>query len=311
MRYLTDADYSTLIKTEHLDQIVGTNPEALLNAEKIAEAEIIGHIGLRYDMVQAFTDTAQFSTQSTYYGLNRIYYTEGPFIQTATYSPGDRVSYNEVIYINLGTSSQVIPTNKTYWAYLTEDNALYYAKLPNNKWDMYKVYNANDVVWWHDRPWTCLKINKSHMPDINLVSDYNGFDLDNNISIGYNLSATELDYSIGNSSAYWVAGTTYSFINEMPENGTYWIKGDNRNKLLTMHLIDICLYHLHSRVNPRNIPDLRKERYDGNGPNQVGGSVGWLKKVGEGIVHLDIDEIIPLQGGSVMFGSLPKHPMTW
>lgn len=35
----------------------------------------------------------------------------------------------------------------------------------------------------------------------------------------------------------------------------------NRNPVILMYAIDITLYHLHSRINPRKIPELRKERY--------------------------------------------------
>ena len=43
-------------------------------------------------------------------------------------------------------------------------------------------------------------------------------------------------------------------------NATYWKTGDNRYPLLVEIIIDIALYLLHARINPRNIPELRKER---------------------------------------------------
>jgi phage gp36-like protein len=38
--------------------------------------------------------------------------------------------------------------------------------------------------------------------------------------------------------------------------------GTARNPLLCMLVIDILLYHLHSRLNPNQVPDIRKVRYD-------------------------------------------------
>lgn len=44
-------------------------------------------------------------------------------------------------------------------------------------------------------------------------------------------------------------------------NATYWDVGvDNRYQLFIEIAMDLTLYNLHARINPRNIPDLRKER---------------------------------------------------
>jgi hypothetical protein len=51
-------------------------------------------------------------------------------------------------------------------------------------------------------------------------------------------------------------------VNNEPDNENFWTKGDNRNPLIKMYFVDMVLYHLHSRVNPRNIPQLRMDRYD-------------------------------------------------
>jgi hypothetical protein len=56
-------------------------------------------------------------------------------------------------------------------------------------------------------------------------------------------------------------------------------------------MIDITLYHLLSRM-PRNFSDIRKERYDGNSPNQNGGAIGWLKRVSKGEINADLPEIV-------------------
>jgi hypothetical protein len=48
-----------------------------------------------------------------------------------------------------------------------------------------------------------------------------------------------------------------------------WEQRDPRHALLKMYLIDATLYHLHSRSNPRAVPDVRRDRYD-----QV---IDWLK----------------------------------
>ncbi|MCS6821697.1 MAG: DUF1320 domain-containing protein [Microscillaceae bacterium] len=46
---------------------------------------------------------------------------------------------------------------------------------------------------------------------------------------------------------------------------------EQRNGLLVMYAVDILLYHLHSRINPNQIPEIRVKRYDD--------ALEWLKAV--------------------------------
>jgi phage gp36-like protein len=52
--------------------------------------------------------------------------------------------------------------------------------------------------------------------------------------------------------------------------------GTDRNALLVMYAVDMLLYHLHSRINPNQIPDLRIERYNN--------AIEWLKAVAKGML---------------------------
>jgi phage gp36-like protein len=77
--------------------------------------------------------------------------------------------------------------------------------------------------------------------------------------------------------------------------------GQARNAHIVMILIDIALYHTHSRISPRNIPELRALRYEQ--------AIDWLKAVNKGDIIADLpvlqspagDQIIPTK-----FGSNPK-----
>jgi hypothetical protein len=55
--------------------------------------------------------------------------------------------------------------------------------------------------------------------------------------------------------AYWS-----KMINIATSNATYWTVGDNRYPMFVELAMDMTLYNLHARINPRNIPDLRIER---------------------------------------------------
>jgi phage gp36-like protein len=50
--------------------------------------------------------------------------------------------------------------------------------------------------------------------------------------------------------------------------------GTNRHQALVMFALDMTIYHLHSRVSPRNISQLREERYNR--------AIEWLQNVAKG-----------------------------
>lgn len=76
-----------------------------------------------------------------------------------------------------------------------------------------------------------------------------------------------------------------------------WTKSDNRHQYLLTIFIDVTLYHAHSRINPRNIPEFRIQRYDD--------AISWLKKVNSGKVTPDFpiksDPVV--EGRNIHFGT--------
>jgi len=79
-----------------------------------------------------------------------------------------------------------------------------------------------------------------------------------------------------------------------------WDKGDTRDQLIKMHLIDLTLYHLHSRINPRNIPELRLTRRDE--------AIAWLKMVNKGELTTGLPVLAsPTDAGlKIRWGSVEK-----
>lgn len=55
--------------------------------------------------------------------------------------------------------------------------------------------------------------------------------------------------------AYWAP-----MINVATSNADYWTVGDNRYPMFVELAMDMALYNLHARINPRNIPELRIDR---------------------------------------------------
>lgn len=67
------------------------------------------------------------------------------------------------------------------------------------------------------------------------------------------------------------------------------------NSLIVMYLTDIILYHLHSRISPDNIPELRVNRYTN--------ARDWLEKAADGFTSPLLptkaeDKNIPLRSGN-------------
>jgi len=74
-----------------------------------------------------------------------------------------------------------------------------------------------------------------------------------------------LSYAIGNFVTYLdviykcnVATTP----GNLPTDTNFWSATDERSAKMVSIVVDLSLYHLHSRINPRNIPDLRGIRRD-------------------------------------------------
>jgi hypothetical protein len=62
-----------------------------------------------------------------------------------------------------------------------------------------------------------------------------------------------------------LTNTTYwsPMINIVNSNATYWdVAIDNRYPLFVECVMDLALHYLYARINPRLIPDLRRERYN-------------------------------------------------
>ena len=74
--------------------------------------------------------------------------------------------------------------------------------------------------------------------------------------------------AIGEARSYLVQ--KYQFDIELTKTGV------DRDAQLVNYICDLALYHMHSRIAPRNIPQLRQDRYEN--------AISWLKMCGMGDV---------------------------
>lgn len=268
-RLLRLKDYDRAIQSDNLAQVVGDNYTLLIDVEQSAQLTMIGHLKQRYQVNRIFQNLSTFNLSATYKGTNLVEYTETAFSATTIYTTGQRVVYNSNIYASIAGST-AHAFNVSEWTLICEDKLLYNVTLPYPEFNIETTYSTNDVVWFNDYTYICKQPLTGILPS---------------------------------NSSYWTIGTLYSITNTYPTDATKWTLGDNRNQEIVQNLIDITLYNLHCRINPRNVPDLRKERYDGNEPQQRGGALGWLKNISKGNVYLDCPVVLPEQGNSISWGN--------
>lgn len=93
-----------------------------------------------------------------------------------------------------------------------------------------------------------------------------------------------------------------SYLNQKYDVGDIFsATGNSRNKLIIMYAIDISLYHLHARINPRYMPEIRVTRYEN--------AKKWLESVAKGTITPDLPPKLDENNQSISntrYGSLPK-----
>ena len=268
-RLLRDLDYLRVIQSDNLAQIIESNQQTKLDVEQSAQSEMIGYLTQRYITNQIFTDTKLFDISATYNGKQLVEWTAPAFSATTVYTTGQYVLQNGYIYESIaGSTAHAFLA--TEWTQICLDKTLFYVFYPQPEYSNTTTYNVADIVYYNNIQYTCLVSSLGILPT---------------------------------NTQFWASGAAYTVSGVYPDNTGRWSQGDNRNQQIVMYLLDITLYHLHSRINPRNVPDLRKERYDGNSPTQSGGAIAFLKRVASGDVTADLPQILPQQGMSIRYGS--------
>lgn len=191
--------------------------------------------------------------------------------------------------------------SKTYLAgdrvYVTGGSAItiYYGKYPQPIFDLYTQYKVGDLVYYAGHTWKALKASYLPYPDI----QYGRYE-----NIPYpNVFPTTAN------NTYWQDIGAVTITAGTPVTDTSkWTQGDNRNQQLKNYMVDICLYHLHARLAPGNIPALRTERYMGKDTDRSSQhgrimfpeycAIGWLQAVGDGRLTAELPRIQPTTSGS-------------
>lgn len=281
MPYLRLSDYSRAIQDVQLSQIISSNQAIRILAENEAEAEAISYLTQKYNTEYEFRPTTVFVPEQEYLAGDLVELDAELYDESETYNEDDLALVKDVIYICDGTGITGA-FNPSDWTVLGNRYDLYYVTLPAPEFNYKSLYKVGDEVFWNNSVYTCLIATPT---------------LDQQTALQYkqtsNLPTSNVfpDDPV-NGLQYWGTGTPYSLTTR--DVGTGWTKGDNRSVQLVYKLIDICLFNLHSRISPKNIPQLRMDRY--------ASAIAWLDMAKAGEITADIPLRQPKNDGRIRWG---------
>ena len=288
MAYLIHNDYLKQIQEAQLSQLVTNDERIRVAIQQSAQAEAISYLRQKYDISMEFTDTPQWVGSNGYNATNRVYIDANAYVTSTSYAVGNHVVNEGNVYKCTTITTGVFDPTK--WSLIGAQYDLFYAKYPVPLFDVYGYYQVNDEVFWQGKKYKC-KIQTQAISHDTAIQ----YHLYSNIPLN-NVFPT--DTVAG--AKYWQVVSTYT----VPANTDildtdYWTKGDNRDQQMLLYFVDIALYHLHSRIAPRNIPQLRIDRYHS--------AIDWLKMCGKGEVTPNLPLIQPRSGSRIRFGSVVKN----
>jgi hypothetical protein len=281
MAYLYQYDYIRQIQAGNLAQIVNNNNDIRKAVELSAQAEAISYLAQKYEVNSEFTDISVWAYTNEYKGAQRVYLDSEYYKADTSYSENDICLYDGNVYIAIDTTTGVFKPDD--WTLLGKQGDLFYAKFPESQFNIYKRYSVGDKVFWRDKIYECKQNSASYGQEAQLqFGTYGNVPLANQFPDSLNQTQ-------------WLFESDYVIEDETLITDTdYWTKGDNRDQQMVMYFIDITLFHLHSRIAPQNIPQLRTERYDA--------SIAWLKMCAKGDVTPNLQKIQPNEGMRIRWG---------
>ena len=265
MAYLIPFDYQVNIQDANIQQIINSDESIRTRAQLSGEAEAQSYLKQKYNISREFQDMLVWSQYTIYYAYQRVYLDANEYYGGDTYNENDLALYQGVVYTCLsnGVTGQ---WNAGNWGYLGKRYRVSYVKAPYPEFDYSAFYKVGDWVFWNNKSYQC----KIATPI-----------LDHDTALQYRVTSNLPTPNVAPDdsvygSQYWGTGVPYSVTGSLPDDTEVYVIGDNRDPQMVLYLCDIVLYHLHTRIAPRNIPDLRVKRYDD--------AIAWLRMCAEGSV---------------------------
>lgn len=273
--FLRTKDYNGLIRSENLGQVV-LDTETRRTMELIAQSEVQSYLSSRYLASKVFSPLQTWTPSAEFFWADRIDITGSAYSASTVYASLDKVVYQSNVYQKNATTAGYVagtlPTNATYFDLLGAEG-VYYVTEPT-------VYSG--------------RVSYAGGTSVTFRGNYYE-------RTDYQLGAKAIDPT---DASYWTLIEAESIaVGTFPSDATKWTFGDNRNQQIVMYMVDVALYHSHASINPRNIPQLRIDRYNN--------AINWCKMVNSGDITVDLVEILPVQGRSISVNSNPKQSWYW
>jgi hypothetical protein len=285
MAYITPFDYLKIIQDANLQQIISSSTSIQQSAELAAQSEAISYLRQKYDVSTEFASTTQWDRMQPYSAGNRVYLNALTYATTNTYNINDLTLLSGKIYqctIN-GTTGTF---NAANWLSIGNQYDIYYALNPFTPFNLGGMYNVGDKVYFNGNVYTCLVQTSV---------------LSHDVAIQY-YQTNQIPYANifpddpQQGASYWHFEYNYLIPSQTDIlDATVWSSSDNRDQQMVMYFADITLYHLHARIAPRNIPELRITRYEA--------AIDWLKMCAKGDVTPNLPVLQPKSGGRIRYGS--------
>lgn len=288
MAYLITNDLRKSIQSENLSQVIGGNTDILDAAILTAIEEARSYLVQKYDVDKEFSDTIKWAQGNTYYAGDRVYLDADAYVDASTYNVGALVVHSGYVY-RCNTNGTTGAWNASKWDLLGKQYSIFNAKYPHPVFDYNALYAVGDQVFWKNKNYTC-KVQTRPLSQEQYLQ-YREIQ-----NTPYLNPAPD---DVNNGLAYWGSGSSYSISNVLITDTSKWQNTDNRSQQLLTYVVDIALYHVHARIAPRNIPDLRVKRYDD--------AKDWLKMAAKGEITAAIPVLKPLQGLRVRYGGNVKN----
>jgi phage gp36-like protein len=294
MGYLTTADIKRLIQTNNLNEVTGSDSAMVTYAEQAAITEVKSYLVQKYDVASEFRSFKICAPGVQMFLNDRMVITAAVYNPLNTYQYFEMCTYqNKVYYMSDSNAPATGAFNPAQWTFIQNDGTMVYldtlAAYP--EFNIYNFYNVGDKITYADYLWTCK--SKTLTIDEASALQYAEYA---NIPVGN-------QFPTATNQTQWTKGVQYSR-QPWQASAAPFVVGDNRNQQLVNYVIDVMLYHLFSRIAPRNIPELRMERYDM--------AIAWLKNVAKGDdITADLPRLQPKQGNRLRWGSNVKANNTY
>lgn len=294
MGYLIQFDYERLIQDVTLKQIISTNLKLIPPAELAGITEVRSYLRAKYDVDAEFTNTVLYNHGATYKAANRVYLDAGFYNEKATYALNVLTLRQGKVYVCTTAIAVAEEFTIGHWKLLGDQGDIFYCAYPKDVFELSKLYEKDDQVFWKDKVYTCQIAT-------NVIGHNEQLQFNSTASLPYPNVFPD-DPKSG--AKYWGAGTPYtvpagSLIPVDEDAPVYWVKGDNRNQQLILYGLDIIIYHLYRRIPPAIVPEIRIFAYQQ--------AVSWLKNVSKSNdVVAEITKNQPPAGNMIRYGSRVK-----